>query len=783
MLEMFPGDHLQLMYHFWLMKEFVVGETPWFHDLYEFNRGDDAEREWVRPYFVPFSLLFAGFSGLGGNAFGYNATLFVSVWLTLLGSWWLARRFVGNHGLALAASIIGIVFCYRWVSALGGHPAGFALMWLPWLWLGIDGFVPSGLNHRPSGTLRDGGLVAISLLGCAAGDLQVLGFALLAPLGMWLVSYLHHRKIPKLDRFGASVSRMTLLAHAVALLGFLLAGTFAVVTSQGFAGTSLEDGQPEIAVALASPVWTDWFRWFGTDAAAHAFFGVALTVACLVFLSFGVRRGATRLPTILVAIGLILGLLVGLGTNGPIIGGVRDLLQGEVDLLRQPTKAHLAFPVLLTVFFAMGASVVPRKLFAVIVGLVLAEQLVQVRPFLSELADNPVYQEVVRDGGERVLVVPLRPGDSAFDSIQQYHAMRSRLKFVNGYSPRVPDAWTHSAFEPLRTVNQGVLLADQIGLLRKMGVSHVVYDESQARDDAFDFPPALVRERLQLNPALELLAHEGNIWSFRIGEAASTRIGFRPDHLFPARAVELEDCLTKGGSVYIREDTGSMFEKYLEMKDVGTVLAAPPPGHLPPLLQSGSSVLVRMRGEGVVALQAGDETTSVHHRSSAWSWRRIQPRLGDSLSPETFTLRLDAGALDLDGYLVLADSERLPCKGMTIPAADGFHRAALGRDNALRFDPGRVPTAYPSWEAVRVPCEPGRYKLTWTGEADDASTSGFGRFEIFTDPDERQEVSVASASGVGTFIVPDDRPLQIQFFFSGRAAIVLNHVAFSRDER
>ena len=43
-LPMEPGDHLQLLYHFWLFSDMVGGHTPWFHNLYEFNTGDDAAR-------------------------------------------------------------------------------------------------------------------------------------------------------------------------------------------------------------------------------------------------------------------------------------------------------------------------------------------------------------------------------------------------------------------------------------------------------------------------------------------------------------------------------------------------------------------------------------------------------------------------------------------------------------------------------------------------------------------------------------------------------------------
>ena len=41
---MIPGDHLQLLYHFWLFSDMISGHTPFFHNLYEFNSGNDSER-------------------------------------------------------------------------------------------------------------------------------------------------------------------------------------------------------------------------------------------------------------------------------------------------------------------------------------------------------------------------------------------------------------------------------------------------------------------------------------------------------------------------------------------------------------------------------------------------------------------------------------------------------------------------------------------------------------------------------------------------------------------
>ena len=77
---MMKSDQLQLMYHYWLAQDMMTGDTPWFHNLYEFNTGNDAEREWPTAYFMPFSLVFAAGSLVAGRAFGMNLVGWVSLW-------------------------------------------------------------------------------------------------------------------------------------------------------------------------------------------------------------------------------------------------------------------------------------------------------------------------------------------------------------------------------------------------------------------------------------------------------------------------------------------------------------------------------------------------------------------------------------------------------------------------------------------------------------------------------------------------------------------------------
>jgi len=687
------------------------------------------------------------------------------------------------------------------------------MMWLPFLWLGIDGMLRFS-------RIRDGILAFLAVLGCATGDLQVLGFALIGVFGMALVSWIDLRNQRKSMKNSAVSTRSNgnrPLVWGVFGLGYLLAGAFALITARGFEGTSLEDGHREISVALASPVWTDWFRWFGFDAAAHGFFGGFLAA----FLVFGglwaVFRGKNpcRFGILLLGFGLLFGLLIGLGTNGPVIEGLREIPGGTV--LRQPTKAYVGFPVLVTVMAAMIGSQLDRRWVIGVLALVIVESGLQVRPFLCKLADDPAYQTVVDDGGERALVVPLRSGGSAYDSIPQFHAMRSGLKLANGYSPRILKNWHQEIYEGFRSVNRGVLSVQQTKQLRARGFTHVLFDETIALPDVLEFPPALVREGLLANPRLARMEQtsvqspsEGPTGTlvFRIlavdradiispaggltnGVANALTIAYS----FPSKTIELEDCLTEHGSVYVRYDPQSSFKKYLEMREPSTVLHMPPPGHERPLVDGDFAVALRLRGTGSGEVKIGAGQASFANQSSDWQWTRV-PVGGalagrSKLAAESIDLTLENGGLDLDAVLFLDGPVSLPLNGFELDAVRGFHRArrmdAEGR-SGLRFEPGRVPTAYPSWTGPGLPLAPGWYRLETMVSAAPISTGSpihLGEWVLGTAPETEQRHALSvSAEGVEPFCfeVLDNRPFLLQFFYAGKTAFVLNSIRVSLDK-
>ncbi|MFH0879429.1 MAG: hypothetical protein V2A34_06920, partial [Lentisphaerota bacterium] len=134
---MIRGDHLQLLYHFWLFGDWIRGNSPFSKNVYEFNTGGDEDRTEAHPYFMPFCFLYAAGEFAAGRAFGWNFTVFMTLWLSYLFTVLLLLRYTNRSLAAYAAALISMLLPYRWLTLLGGSPTGFAMTCVPLLMLSM----------------------------------------------------------------------------------------------------------------------------------------------------------------------------------------------------------------------------------------------------------------------------------------------------------------------------------------------------------------------------------------------------------------------------------------------------------------------------------------------------------------------------------------------------------------------------------------------------------------------------------------------------------------------
>lgn len=528
---MISGDHLQLLYHFWLASDMIAGKTPAFVNLYEFNTGDDEARFRLDPYYAPFSLVYALAAPLGGRAFGWNVTGFLAILLTFLFTWRLARRYARAEWTAWLAALVGFTMPYRWITLLTGSPTGFAMTLVPALLLGIDLAVRDG---RAAGGVLAGG--AMFLAFCS--DLHVFFFSgLVAPL--WVLVALTagpvgERESPRMVR------------RVLALLPALVLGIVTLVVAvrfgQEFAGTDISGGRSWNDVNRFSPSAHGLISWDNLGVSNHVFFGSAAFALLLsgagVMLYRAVRKGRTTWRTGTTALwlygALAATIVLALGAHGPMDGLAIRICRKIIpryDMIRQPVKIFCLMPSLVAVAGAMALTAWTRlgKLRALGVAVLallslgtIVESRCQVSPTICLLdRTQEAYRAVAEDAqanerSSRILVLPLWPGDSHFTSLYQYYASLYRLKMVNGYSPVKDEDYYRNVFQWYESANQGSLSDVQLDELIHRGVPYIIFQEGPFPEKVSPFPPGLTLKRLLNHPRLELLRQDGIAWAFRI---------------------------------------------------------------------------------------------------------------------------------------------------------------------------------------------------------------------------------------------------------------------------
>ena len=167
------GDHIQLLYHFWLTKQKIAGKTPLFSNVYEFNLGDDSARREFDPGYLPFSLVYAAVAGCGlSHALGWNLAQLAAILTAYLFLYLLASRYSGSRAVAHFAAAFALCFPYQWINLAGGSPTGFGMAFVPAVALGVDIAVRDGKT-------RGGALAGVALLFCWTSDLHCLAFSMM----------------------------------------------------------------------------------------------------------------------------------------------------------------------------------------------------------------------------------------------------------------------------------------------------------------------------------------------------------------------------------------------------------------------------------------------------------------------------------------------------------------------------------------------------------------------------------------------------------------------------
>lgn len=118
---------------------------------------------------------------------------------------------------------------------------------------------------------------------------------------------------------------------------------------------------------------------------------------------------------------------------------------------------------------------------------------------------------------QRLLGLPIWPGDSHQSSAYEFLVTRTRARLVNGYSPLVPRAYVSQVFFPLYPLDFGQVGSESLRTLQRLKVGLVAFysDEEVYTRKVSPFPPDLARRRLQASGVFKPLLQAGNVFLLR----------------------------------------------------------------------------------------------------------------------------------------------------------------------------------------------------------------------------------------------------------------------------
>jgi hypothetical protein len=278
-------------------------------------------------------------------------------------------------------------------------------------------------------------------------------------------------------------------------------------------------GRPLEEIRLFAPRPTDFFSRSNTMLTRQLYPGLAVVTLAIAALA---RREGRAL--VAVALGFA---ALALGPNAPLWlplyhAGAR--LIPFFAIIRQPAKFFAVSAVALGLAAGIGTTVVSAGVGArwrvgfvcVALGAIFAD-FSSLLPFgVSRLPSvNRAYAAVMeRAGGSNLLELALWPGDSAYSSIYQYWATRTRVPTVNGYSPMSPRDYVERVARPLESMNLGELTEHQHHALEEFDVRLVTIHRDTYPPQVFPYSYRYTLAAMRENPNLRAVAEDDGVYLF-----------------------------------------------------------------------------------------------------------------------------------------------------------------------------------------------------------------------------------------------------------------------------
>jgi hypothetical protein len=674
MRTMVAGDHLQFLYHMWLAKDTFFGPTKLFYNTYEFNRGDEEERRnSTMRYYLPFALFFSAFAP-GGHPLAWNMTGFISLWISLIFTFMLARRYTKDPACAALSAAIGIILPYRWFTLMGGSPTGLSMMWIPISLYGLDVMIR---DKKAWGSC----LAGFAIFFAGWSDPHVTFFAGLTAPCWCIISYLFHRQKLMPDK----KEIITYLKTAIPLVLFAIAVIIqAKGTKDDLAKTVIVDAGRTIGeIALFSPVLKGVIFESGHPTDRQIYIGLILGILIIAGLAATAYRTWKKqvhpvrvlAPALLLFLGIGTVIILSTGVNNPwgvLFWQRLCKLLPPYGMIRQPAKIYIVLPTLIAMFMAitgpnmLAVARLNRKslLCCSLIGLILTLNFAQrINPSICKLdTQQGAYSAVVEDAEKssitpHILCLPLWPGDSHWASINQHYVSLYRIRMVNGYRPTRREDYVDDIYTRFESFNKGGYSNEQLDNLVGRGVHYIVLHEDAFPEKVSHFSVSHTIYQLLAHPRIKLLAQDKAVWAFKIVDEQDGIYENLPEWNYhaPARLWQAERSSYTNAEALTSPDTsGTKYLKLLNGSSYTTTQSYPAPSI------DKLCYMVRTRGGSYNAeVTAGGRKVLHKQISSAqnqWQWQVIPIQPFDSYQRIQLKITPTDKPLDVD-LTVLATSD------------------------------------------------------------------------------------------------------------------------------
>ena len=436
-----PGDHLQTLYHLWLVGHQVEnGRAPWL-DPYTFRPEAKPQPNYAG---WPFGILFWPLGTAFGLVGGWNALQLVLYCLAgLFACAWL-RELGLPRGPALAGGLVFAIAPYR-VQQSVGHLLGPISIMLP---LSLFAFERA----------RRGNAWWLVLSGVALATIPFSGQVHLA-LGA-IPFFLAYAVCRTRDR--------RLLAGAIAgALAAIAAG--ALVRETLIKGSTQSGGRSLEEISRYSAKVGDFVSRHVDQGRSEqfVFLGWATPLVALVGLGLLVRARRYSLAALL-GLGALVPMVLALGTNTPIYSALWHALPP----FRFPRVPERLLPIAALCMAALFAFVVARSRSALVAVVAVAVVLVDLHARVYEKSAAGDPRAVVPAAGGRLLELPVFDPDVHFGSVYLWYDTAAHRERPGGYSTTAPKAAKRTA-DRLHRLNCGDWSEDGAGRLARLNVGAI----------------------------------------------------------------------------------------------------------------------------------------------------------------------------------------------------------------------------------------------------------------------------------------------------------------------